>query len=162
LDLEGNLTVFEPISVFQLINLAQATGELTLDVGDNSAKVYFEGGSVTYSEISDRKVKLGEHLVKRKLLSQKDLDKILVKNRKGKKLGRLLVEHDIIDEEVLKGAIEEQIKEVVYEVVRWKKGWFQFTADKKPNAQDVFIDIPLDSLILEGLKRLDEEVEHDE
>jgi hypothetical protein len=94
-------------------------------------------------------------------LTQKDLDKILVKNRKGKKLGRLLVEHEVIDEAVLKGAIEEQIKEVVYEVVRWKKGWFQFTADKKPSAQDVFIDIPLDSLILEGLKRLDEEGEHD-
>ena len=57
--------------------------------------------------------------------------------------------------------IEEQIKEVVYEVVRWKKGWFQFSADKKPGEQDVFIDIPLDSLILEGLKRLDEEGEHE-
>ena len=49
MDLEGNLTIFEPISVFQLINLAQATGALTLDVGDNSAKVFFEGGSVTYA-----------------------------------------------------------------------------------------------------------------
>jgi len=162
LDLEGNLTIFEPISVFQLINLAQATGELTLDVGDNSAKVFFEGGSVTYAEISNRKVKLGEYLVRQELVSQKDMDKNLVKNRKGKKLGRLLVENDVIDEDALKGAIEEQIKEVVYEVVRWKRGWFQFTADKKPSAQDVFIDIPLDSLILEGLKRLDEEGENDE
>lgn len=162
MDLEGNLTIFEPISVFQLISLAQATGELSLDVGDNSARVFFDGGSVTYAEISNRKVKLGEYLVKQKLVSQKDLDKILVKNRKGKKLGRLLVEHDVIDEDALKDAIEVQIKEVVYEVVRWKKGWFQFSADKKPNAQDVFIDIPLDSLILEGLKRLDEEGEYDE
>jgi hypothetical protein len=162
LDLEGNLTIFEPISVFQLINLAQATGELTLDVGDNSARVFFDGGSVTYAEISNRKVKLGEFLVRQELVSQKDLDTNLVKNRKGKKLGRLLVENDVIGEDALKGAIEEQIKEVVYEVVRWKRGWFQFAADKKPSAQDVFIDIPLDSLILEGLKRLDEEGENDE
>jgi hypothetical protein len=161
LDLEGNLAIFEPISVFQLISLAQATGELTLDVGDNFAKVFFEGGSVTYAEISNRKLKLGEYLVQQKLVSQKDLDRILVKDRKGKKIGHLLVEFEVIDEQALKAAIEEQIKEVVYEVVRWKKGWFQFSADKKPAAQDVFIDIPLDSLILEGLKRLDEEGESD-
>ena len=132
MDLEGNLAVFEPISVFQLISLAQATGELSLDVGDNSARVFFEGGSVTYAEISNRKVKLGEYLVQQKLVTQKSLDKILVKNRKGKKLGRLLVEGEAIDESSLRSAIEEQIKEVVYEVVRWKKGWFQFSADKKP------------------------------
>ena len=159
MDLEGNLAVFEPISVFQLISLAQATGELSLDVGDNSARVFFEGGSVTYAEISNRKVKLGEYLVQQKLVTQQSLDKSLVKNRKGKKLGRLLVEGEAIDEPSLRSAIEEQIKEVVYEVVRWKKGWFQFSADKKPGEQDVFIDIPLDSLILEGLKRLDEEGE---
>lgn len=161
MDLEGNLAVFEPISVFQLISLAQATGELSLDVGDNSARVFFDGGSVTYAEISNRRVKLGEYLVQQQLVTQKNLDKILVKNRKGKKLGRLLVEGDAIDEPSLRSAIEEQIKEVVYEVVRWKKGWFQFSADKKPGEQDVFIDIPLDSLILEGLKRLDEEGEHE-
>ena len=144
-----------------MISLAQATGELSLDVGDNSARVFFDGGSVTYAEISNRRVKLGEYLVQQQLVTQKNLDKILVKNRKGKKLGRLLVEGDAIDEPSLRSAIEEQIKEVVYEVVRWKKGWFQFSADKKPGEQDVFIDIPLDSLILEGLKRLDEEGEHE-
>lgn len=162
LDLEGNLAVFEPISVFQLISLSQSTGELTLDVGDNSARIFFERGSVTYAEISNRKLKLGEYLVSQKLLSQKELDKLLVRNRKGKKLGKLLVEQGAIDEHNLRSAIEEQIKEVVYEVVRWKKGWFRFSNEKEPTQQDVFIDIPLDSLILEGLKRLDEERENGE
>ena len=118
MDLEGNLSIFEPIAVFQLINLAQATGELSLDVGDNSARVFFDGGSVTYAEISNRKIKLGEYLVRHKLVTQKNLDKVLVKNRKGKKIGRLLVENEIIDEKELQSAIGEQIKEVVYEVVR--------------------------------------------
>lgn len=157
LDLEGNLTVFEPISVFQLIHLARSTGELSMDVGDNSARIFFDGGSVTYAEISNRKKKLGEYLVDQKLITQKALDRVLVKNRRGKKLGRLLVEDGAIDENDLRCAIEEQIKEVIYEVVRWRKGWFQFGAGKKPTSQDVFIDIPLDNLMLEGLKRLDEE-----
>lgn len=161
MDLEGNLAVFEPISVFQLMSLAQTTGELSVDVGDNSARIYFEGGSVTYAEISNRKQRLGEYLVSQKLLSKNKLDKLLVKNRKGKKLGRFLVEHGAIKEDRLQSAIEDQIKEVVYEVVRWKKGWFRFTNEKLPTQQDVYIDIPLDNLILEGLKRLDEEGENE-
>jgi hypothetical protein len=69
----------------------------------------------------------------------------------------VLVEMGAIDSVSLRRAIEEQIKEVMYELVRWKNGRFRFTNARRPKAQDVFIDIPLDHLILEGLKRLDEE-----
>lgn len=157
MDLEGNIAVFEPISVFQLINLAQRTGELVLDAGDNSARVYFDNGNISFAEISNRKTKLGEFLVKQGLVDQKALDKSLVKNRKGKKLGKILMDDGVIDEKTLRSAIEEQIKEVIYEVVRWRKGWFSFSSGKKAVSQDIFIDIPLDHLMLEGLKRLDEE-----
>ena len=84
MDLEGNLSVFEPISVFQLINLSQSTGELILDVGDNSAHLFFDNGSIAYAEISNRKIKLGEYLVSQGLIAQKDLEKSLAKKRKGK------------------------------------------------------------------------------
>jgi hypothetical protein len=157
LDLEGNIAVFDPISVFQLINLARVTGELVLDVGDNSAQVFFESGSITYAEINDRKIKLGEYLVAQKLITQKNLDKALVKKRKGKKLGKVLVQDGAIDKKVLHSAIVVQIKEVIYEVVKWNKGWFTFANGKKVKKQDILIDIPLDHLMLEGLKRLDEE-----
>lgn len=157
MDLEGNLNIFEPISVFQLINLVQSTGELVLDVGDNSARLFFDNGSIAYAEISNRKIKLGEYLVNQKLITKKNLDKALAKKRKGKKLGKVLLEEGIIDEDTLRSSIEEQIKEVIYEVVRWRKGFFTFASGKKAMAQDVFIDIPLDHLMLEGLKRLDEE-----
>lgn len=162
MDLEGNLSVFEPITVFQLLHLAQSTGELSVDVGDNSARVFFDAGSVTYAEISNRRQKLGEYLVAQEKITQKALDRVLVKDRKGKRLGTLLVETGAIGEDELRAAIEEQIKEVVYEVVRWRRGWFRFDAGKTPTSQDVFIDIPLDNLMLEGLKRLDEEGDNGE
>jgi hypothetical protein len=156
-DLRGNLAVFGPISILQLINLAQSTGELTFESGANTARVYFDNGSVTFAEIADRRVKLGEYLVGQGLVTRELLDRALVERDGRKRLGTVLVEIGAIEARVLRRAIEEQIKEVMYELVRWKGGRFRFTSGRRPKAQDIFIDIPLDHLILEGLKRLDEE-----
>jgi hypothetical protein len=156
-DLEGNLGVFEPIPVFQMLNLAQATGELELKVEDNSASVFFDHGNVSFAAIANRPMRLGEYLVKEGLLDKKELAKTLRKTRKGKRLGAMLVEEGLVEEEVLHQAIVEQIKEVIYNVVRWREGRFVYTKGKTPKKQDIRIDIPLDHLMLEGLKRMDEE-----
>ncbi|HEX5132190.1 MAG TPA: DUF4388 domain-containing protein [Candidatus Krumholzibacteria bacterium] len=157
MDLRGNLSIFGPISVLQLMNLEPTTGELTFESSGNAARIYFERGSVTYAEIADRRIKLGEYLLSRGLIDRDALDRGLESQGIRRRLGAVLVEMGAIDAGELRGAIEEQIKEVVYEVVRWRGGRFRFTSGRKPKTQDVFIDIPLDHLILEGLKRLDEE-----
>ncbi len=157
MDLRGNLAIFGPISVLQLINLAQSTGELALEHGPSTARVFFDEGSVTYAEITNRRVKLGEYLVAQRFITREHLERALEMKEERTRLGTVLVEMGAIDALTLRRAIEEQIKEVVYEVVRWRTGKFRFTYGRKPKTQDVFIDIPLDHLILEGLKRLDEE-----
>ena len=160
MDLRGNLAIFGPISVLQLINLEQTSGELTFESSGNTAHIYFERGSVTYAEIADRRMKLGEFLLSRGLITRDDLDRGLDAQGLRRRLGAVLVEMGALNQAMLEGAIEEQIKEVVYEVVRWRAGRFRFTNGRRPKSQDVFIDIPLDYLILEGLKRLDEEGVH--
>ena len=158
-DLEGNLASFEPISVLQLLNLAQATGELELKVRGNKARIYFDQGNVTFAEISNRPFKLGEYLVGQDLVDDDKLEELLKNKPRRKRLGALLIESGLIKEDELRRAVEEQIKESIYQIVRWHKGRFVFSRDKKPKAQDILIDIPLDHLMLEGLKRLDEERE---
>lgn len=157
MDLRGNLAVFGPISVLQLISLQSSTGELTFECGINTARVYFDSGNVTFAEIANRRMKLGEYLVAEGLVTRVHLERALELKDDKKRLGALLVEIGAIDAVSLRRAIEEQIKEVMYDLVRWKSGRFRFTNNRRPNAQDIFIDIPLDHLILEGLKRLDEE-----
>jgi len=157
LELEGSLAVFEPVVVFQALNMARVSGELSLDAGHNSAHVFFQDGNVVFAEINHRSVKLGEYLVSRKIITQKQLDSVLVRDRRGKRLGGLLVADGILEEEDLRSALEEQVKEVIYEVVRWHRGWFRFKRGKDSPSTDVSINILLESLMLEGVKRMDEE-----
>jgi hypothetical protein len=145
----------------QMLNLAEATGELKLNRRGNAASVYFERGNVTFAGIKDRPVKLGEYLVREGLIDQKALDDALeIRAAAKKRIGALLIEAGHIDETKLRRAVTEQIKEVIFEIVRWQDGSFTFVRDKKPAPQEIRIDIPLDHLMLEGLKRLDEEREN--
>jgi hypothetical protein len=156
LDLEGKLNVFEATAVFQMLNLAQATGKLLLDAGFNSARVFFEQGNIIFAEMSNKPMKLGQYLVREGLIDEKELQKALQKQPENVRLGSVLVSEGIIEESALRNAVEEQIKEVIYEAVRWNRGIFSFINGQKPKAQDIFIDIPIDHLMLEGLKRMDE------
>lgn len=158
-DLNGSIAVFGPISVLQFLNLAQATGELELETDGNSARVFFDRGNVTFAGIANRPLRLGEMLLKEKRIKKVDLNRILKQKRQGKRLGDLLIEAKVISEDELRYAVEEQIKGVIYEIVRWGEGRFTFSVGAKPRQQDITIDIPLDHLMLEGLKRLDEERE---
>lgn len=157
MDLKGNLSVFEPISVFQLVNLSQATGELELSVNGNKARIFFDDGSVVYAELKNKPMRLGEYLVEQKLVAQRDLEHVLKEKGRQQKLGTALMEWGLVEETALRTAVETQIKEVIYEAVRWRKGRFKFREGKQPKTQDIFINIPLDYLVLEGLKRMDEE-----
>ena len=156
MDLEGKLNVFEATSVFQMLNLAQATGKLVLDSGSNSARVFFELGNITFAELSNKPMKLGQYLIKEGLINKAELKKALKDKPENVKLGTVLVKDGAIEEPALRHAVEEQIKDVIYEAVRWNRGEFSFSNGLKPEAQDIFIDIPIDHLMLEGLKRMDE------
>ena len=157
MDLEGDLSVFDPLSVFQLMNLARCSGELNVDVMYNSARIYFDRGSITFAELSNSPARLGDYLVQQQLIGKRKLEKIVNNTPEGKKLGDLLIQQGVIGEDELHNALKEQIKDVIYEVVKWRRGWFSFIRGQEPKSRDVLIDIPLDHLMLEGLKRMDEE-----
>lgn len=145
----------------QMLNLAEVTGELRLLRRGNTASIFFEKGSVTFAGVKNRPVKLGEYLVRGGMIDRRALDEALRKRPSARKrIGAILLEAGHIDEAGLRTAITEQVKEAIYEIVRWQDGSFTFYKDRRPSAQEVRIDIPLDHLMLEGLKRLDEEREN--
>ena len=159
MDFGGDLSILEPSIVFQIMSLSALTGEIKFVTADNVASFYFKDGELIYATIDTRKRKLGRFLIERGLITEEQLSKVLREyaSKEGyERIGHALIARGYLDYNSLAAAIQEQMKEVVYEVLKWKKGQFIYFHSMLPQDEDILLDVKLDHLILEGLKRLDE------
>jgi hypothetical protein len=159
MDFGGDLSVLEPSVVFQIMSFSLLTGEIKFMTHDNVASFYFKRGELVYATIDTRKKKLGKFLVEKGWLTEEQLEKVLrdhMTNEGHGRIGHALIERAYLDYNTLVAAIQEQMKEVVYEVLSWRKGQFIYFRDVLPLDEDIYLEVKLDHLILEGLKRLDE------
>ena len=159
MDFGGDLSVLEPAIVFQVINMSGLTGALKMITINNVARFYFKEGELIFATIESRQRKIGKFLVEKGLLSESQLDGALEgyhAMKKRGKIGHFLIERGFLDRESLASAIQDQMKEVVYEALGWGSGEFIFFNGAEPGEEDILLDVKLDYLILEGLKRIDE------
>jgi hypothetical protein len=159
MDFGGALSVLEPAMVFQVVNMSGLTGALKLKTIDNAARFYFKEGDLVFATIEARRRKIGRFLVEKGLISESQLDTALDEYHAKKvhgKIGHYLIKCGLIDQDSLVSAIRDQMKEVVYEALGWKKGEFVFFHLAEPEEEDILLDVKLDYLILEGMKRIDE------
>jgi len=159
MDLGGDLAVMDPSMIFQVTGICGLTGKMKLITIDNVASFWFREGGLLFATIDTRRKKIGEFLTENGIITEKQLDEALeeMRSEKGKKrIGNILIDRGYLDYETLEKAIHEQIKEVVYEVLPWNGGQFVFFSGVEPEHEDILLDIRMDHLILEGLKRIDE------
>ncbi len=72
-------------------------------------------------------------------------------------LGDALVHSGLITEDQLKSALARQSSELIYEVFRWPKGWFEFRITVPPLlARKAKLGLPVASVVMEGFRRVDE------
>jgi hypothetical protein len=159
MDLGGNLSVLDPPSIFQLLNMSAMTGELKFVTADEVASFYFKEGQLIYATKEKQKKKLGRFLIEKGWITEDQLYDALKDfwtNEGSKRIGNIMIEKGYFEKESLVEAIQEQIKEVVYSVLSWQDGQFIFFRGVEPRDEDILLDVKMDHLILEGLKRLDE------
>ncbi|MCK4537234.1 MAG: DUF4388 domain-containing protein [Candidatus Krumholzibacteria bacterium] len=159
MDLGGDLRVLDPSMIFQVSAFCALTGRLKLITVDNVASFFFRNGELLYATIDTQRKKIGEFLIENDFISEEQLDKALIEYRKidGKdRIGNILLQKGFLKREALVSAMREQMKEVVYEVLPWKEGQFVFFNLAEPMDEDILLDVRVDHLILEGLRRMDE------
>ncbi len=158
--LEGTLKDFSLADIFQLIGIQKKTGTLILREGEDLVRVSFQNGTIVGAEKESEQTesRLGHVLVKRGVVSQDQLNRALELQAESlQRLGQVLVENGFIGSSDLQEALRNQVLQIVYSLFRWKNGHYHFSPqDVVDFDQENFEPISTESILMEGLRMLDE------
>ncbi len=155
--LKGNLRDFSTTQLLNLINLARKTGTLTIQ-GPEIAHISFREGKLIYAHVGADAHNLAKVLYSAGKLSSEQARIIETKARgfTDKQLGHLLVQAGYVTQSDIIQSVRQHILDIVYRLFTWADGLFRFDPNKLPPSEQITIPIDLESVIMEGSRRLKE------
>jgi hypothetical protein len=129
MSLVGRLEDLALSDIFQIISLSKKTGTLVLKGKAGAAVVVFKNGQVIQAATDDLRDTLGNILISRGIITEQDLSRALDEQKKikgAKRLGNILVDMGLLKQEVLEDTIREQIEGMIYSLLAWEDGFFNF------------------------------------
>ncbi len=158
--LAGSLAAVSIAEILQLLELQRKTGALTVSHRRRQITLFFSEGLLDFATYSGLRQEflLGRYLVDSGAMERLTLNQCVEESREsGKVLGDYLVEQGHVEAEVVQRALTRQSTELVYEVVRWRKGRFRFRENPENElAARTRLGIPTGGLVMEGFRRVDE------
>jgi tetratricopeptide (TPR) repeat protein len=136
------------------IYVGRRTGTLTLARGEQQQRLHFRRGHIVNAHTNVLEERLGEILVRRGLLAEADLARATdIVVREGRRLGEVLTELALIDENGLEDAVAFHVHEMLTKVFLWHEGSFAFEDEPEDEAgQELTLKLSTGELILEAVQ----------
>lgn len=157
--LQGKIDRFTLPEIFQLLSHSGKTGTLGIQKDDDIVMVYFNRGRITYAYGPNQARHIGEILKNRGKLTAEQLEEAVksqTQTEASKKLGRILVDKKFIERSDLETVVKEQVEELIYSLLSWESGSFKFYENQYPTDEEITVNLSVENVILEGLRRIDE------
>ncbi|MCA9916501.1 MAG: DUF4388 domain-containing protein [Anaerolineales bacterium] len=157
--LKGNLRDFSTTQLLNLINLARKTGTLSIQSDKESAQMSFREGKLIYAFMGNSDSNhLAQILQNSGKLSAEQAQVIQshAEGKSDKEIGHLLVTARRVTQNDIIQSVRQYILDTVYKLFTWGDGVFRFDANKLPSSGYITIPIDLESVIMEGSRRLKE------
>lgn len=162
--LKGNLSDFTTTQLLNLINLARKTGTLVIQ-GQDTASMAFREGKLIYAYMGKGESNLAIVLHSAGKLSEEQSRIIQTRapSTTDRQLGYMLIQAGYVTQGDIIQSVRQYVLDIVYKLFTWADGQFRFDANVLPSSDRITIPIDLESVIMEGSRRLKEwEVLQDE
>ncbi len=155
--LTGNLRTMGLPEILQWISIGRKTGTLVLQHASVQKRITFEDGDVHSSWSNDPRESLGQYLVRSRRVSEEQLFNALLRQEESKRpLGTILVSDGVLDEAELRDSLRAKAEESIFDLFLWREGQFEFKDGDPPADVPVHLDLRVQSVLLEGIRRVDE------
>ncbi len=167
MSLVGRLEDLALPDIFQIISLSKKTGTLVVRSRRGTGMVVFKDGQVIQAASDSIRDSLGNILVSQGMLNEAALSKALAlqKQEPDKPLGMILMDMGAVAAQTLQSVIRKQIEEIIYDLLDWEEGFFNFELGEIVPKDTIEIDtqefllksgISAEYLLMEGTRILDE------
>lgn len=153
--LEGSLERFEVPDLLTFLSMGRRTGVLVLERPQQETKLFLREGKTVFATSTREDLRLGSMLVRMGKVKADDLERVL-QQQGGGRIGQLLLSSRLLTEEELASFLKVQVSEVIFDTFGWRAGSFSFYDRVPPPLTAVTLEMDLQNLLMEGVRRLDE------
>jgi hypothetical protein len=157
MSLSGNLKTMDLAELLQWITLGRKTGSLTFVRNKTKNHIFFKDGKIISSRSNEPTKQLGHFLLFHGKITEAQLKSALeIQQRTRENLGKILEQEGHITREDAERALVGRTEEVIYDLFLWEEGYFHFTANGFSLDDLILIDLNINALLFEGVRRKDE------
>lgn len=156
--IKGSLSDLSIADILQMLSLGNKTGELAITNEENLVYFYLSLGNLTRVHWMNRKDKLGSILVENEVIDEEQLQKVLnlQQERDNVTMGELFLELELIDERTLVEYLKKQMRDTIIELSGWEKGYFVFESRESSQHEGLPVTVKIDDVLLESAALKDE------
>ena len=179
--LSGDMAALPIGAILQMLHVERQSGVLAVtrdkplqDAAASEVGITWRQGYVdlVQSRGAGDEFRLGRYFIEEGLVTPAEIDELLKRQSDSEPtarasvpdassprrlLGDGLVDAGRISEEQLRTALTRQASELIYELLRWQRGRFEFRRiGASPLAERAKLSLPVASVVMEGFRRVDE------
>jgi hypothetical protein len=154
--LEGDLSRIEIPDLLTFLNMGHRTGVLALERPEQETKLFFRDGRPVFATSTRDDLRLGSMLVRMGKVQTEVLERVLTRPKTAGRIGHALLAENVLSEAELASFLKVQVSEVIFDTFAWRTGVFSFWHGVPPPATAVTLDMDLQNLLMEGVRRIDE------
>ncbi len=155
--LESSLDVMEQTDLLQWLQSARKTGMLRVSSGVAMRRIYFKDGAIVACLSNEPRLLLGQFMLANGRIDEATLQEFMkLQERTGENLGKLLVDAGRVSEGELQLLLIAKAEEVLFSVLEQEHGNFRFEQDQSPAEDSMPVELNVQTVLLEGIRRLDE------
>lgn len=155
--LEGDLSRIQLPDVLSFVSMIRGSGKLVITDGEDERTMLWKDGEIVFAISNSPEHSLGRFLLRNGKITPQQYEESRARVTPTTRHGKLLVQMGAISPKDLWWGVKNQALDIIYSLFSWKEGHFSLwdTAEEL-NSERIVLSISTSSVIMEGIRRLDE------
>lgn len=150
---QGRLEEEDVPDLLQQLSREKWNGVVRLDRGDERIGITVEDGHLVFASTSNHDYRLGPRLLRRGVITLRQMEDAGKVMSSGKRFGTILVEMGVLDPKELVRGVVDQTRDIILLAFHWTSG--DYFLDAPAPGESITLDMSTPQLILDGVSQIE-------